>query len=208
MVGRDLHAQQRKDAGEQQAQHGGDERFAHKGAAQTGELAGGGGGVGRGERKDARGDAVACDAGPGAAGEDGVGQNEHYKGERLVLGDEAHGAPNGQKDLEQTEGDAPSKSALGNGARLRANGFGLAQDKEDGRRKTDERDGGCEHAETPHKLKTTKAGVYPIVTKICAAIGGCAQQPAILARMCGGVAQCSGDLRDNGRELHGNVKAS
>lgn len=161
-----------------------------------------------GERKDARGDAVACDAGPGAAGEDGVGQNEHYKGERLVLGDEAHGAPNGQKDLEQTEGDAPSKSALGNGARLRANGFGLAQDKEDGRRKTDERDGGCEHAETPHKLKTTKAGVYPIVTKICAAIGGCAQQPAILARMCGGVAQCSGDLRDNGRELHGNVKAS
>lgn len=62
MVGRDLHAQQRKDAGEQQAQDGGDERFAHKGAAQAGELAGGGGGVGRGERKDARGDAVACDA--------------------------------------------------------------------------------------------------------------------------------------------------
>ena len=33
VVGRDLHAQQRKDAGEQQAQDGGDERFAHKGAA-------------------------------------------------------------------------------------------------------------------------------------------------------------------------------
>ena len=60
----------------------------------------------------------------------------------------------------------------------------------------------------PHKLKPTKAGVYPIVTKICAAIGDCAQQPAILTRTCGGVAQCSGDLRDNGRELHGNVKAS
>ena len=57
-------------------------------------------------------------------------------------------------------------------------------------------------------LKPTKAGVYPIVTKICAAIGGYAQQPAILTRTCGGVAQCSGDLRDNGRELHGNVKAS
>ena len=73
---------------------------------------------------------------------------------------------------------------------------------------TDERDGGSEHAETPHKLKRTKAGVYPIVTKICAAIGVCAQQPAILTRTCDGVAQCSGDLRDNGRELHGNVKAS
>ena len=208
VVGRYLHAQQRKDAGEQQAQDGGDERFAHKGAAQAGELAGGGGGVGRGERKDARGDAVACDAGPSAAGEDGVGQDEHHKGERLVLSDEAHGAPNSQKDLEQAEGDAPPKSAFGNGARLSANGLGLAQDKVDGRRKTDERDGGSEHAETPHKLKRTKAGVYPIVTKICAAIGVCAQQPAILTRTCGGVAQCSGDLRDNGRELHGNVKAS
>ena len=111
-------------------------------------------------------------------------------------------------DLEQAEDDAPPKSAFGNGARLSANGLGLAQDKVDGRRKTDERDGGSEHAETPHKLKRTKAGVYPIVTKICAAIGGCAQQPAILTRTCGGVAQCSGGLRDNGRELHGNVKAS
>ena len=208
MVGRDLHAQQRKDAGEQQAQDGGDERFAHKGAAQAGELAGGGGGVGLGERKDARGDAVAGDAGPSASGEDGVGQDEHHKGERLVLGDEANGTPNGQKELEQAEGDAPPKSAFGNGARLSANGLGLAQDKVDGRRKTDERDGGSEHAETPHKLKPTKAGVYPIVTKICAAFGDCAQQPAIITRVRGGVAQCSGDLRDNGRELHGNVKAS
>lgn len=208
MVGRNLHAQQRKNAGEQQAQDGGDERFAHKGAAQAGELAGGGGGVGLGERKDARGDAVAGDAGPSATGENGIGQDEHHKGERLVLRDETNSAPDGQKDLEQTEGDAPGDSALGNGARLCANGLGLAQDKVDGRRKTDERDGGSEHAETPHKLKPTKAGVYPIVTKICAAIGGCAQQPAILTRTCGGVAQCSGDLRDNGRELHGNVKAS
>ena len=161
MVGRDFHAQQRKDAGEQQTQDGGDEWLAHKGAAQTGELAGGGGGVGRGERKDARGDAVACDAGPSAAGEDGVGQDEHHKGERLVLGDEANGAPNGQKELEQTEGDAPPKSAFGNGARLSANGLGLAQDKVDGRRKTDERDGGSEHAETPHKLKTYESGGLP-----------------------------------------------
>lgn len=138
MVGRDLHAQQRKDAGEQQAQDGGDERFAHKGAAQAGELAGGGGSVGPGKRKDARGDAVAGDAGPGAAGKDGVGQDEHHKGERLVLGDEANGAPNGQKELEQAEDDAPPKSAFGNGARLSANGLGLAQDKVDGRRKTDE----------------------------------------------------------------------
>lgn len=107
-----LHAQQRKDAGEQQAQDGGDEWFAHKGAAQAGELAGGGGGVGLGERKDARGDAVACDAGPSAAGEDGVGQDEHHKGERLVLGDEANGAPNGQKELEQAEGDAPPRALL------------------------------------------------------------------------------------------------
>ena len=208
MVGRDLHAQQRKDAGEQQAQDGGDERFAHKGAAQAGELAGGGGGVGPGERKDARCDAVAGDAGPSASGDNGVGQDEHHKGERLVLSDEANGAPDGQKELEQAEGDAPGEGALGDGARLSANGLGLAQNKADGRRKTDERDGGSEHAETPHKLKPTKAGIYPIVTKVCAAIGGCAQQPAILTRTCGGVAQCSGDLRDNGRELHGNVKAS
>ena len=208
MVGRDLHAQQRKDAGEQQAQDGGDERAAHKGTAQAGELAGGGGSVGRGERKDARGDAVAGDAGPSASGENGVGQDEHHKGERLVLSDEANGAPNGQKELEQAEGDAPPKSAFGNGARLCANGLGLAQDKVDGRRKTDERDGGSEHAETPHKLKPTKAGICPIVTKICAAIGGCAHQPAILTRACGGVAQWSAHLRDNGRELHGNVKAS
>ena len=55
-------------------------------------------------------------------------------------------------------------------------------------------------------LKPTKAGGYPIVTKLCAAFGGCTQ-PAILTRACGSVAQCSGDLRDNGRELHGNVKA-
>ena len=208
MVGRDLHAQQRKDAGEQQAQDGGDERFAHKGSAQAGELAGGDGGIGPGERKDARGDAVAGDASPSATGEDGVGQDEYHKGERLVLGDEANSAPDGQKELEQAEGDAPPKSAFGNGARLCANGLGLAQDKVDGRRKTDERDGGSEHAETPHKLKPTKAGVYPIVTKICAAFGDCAQQPAIITRVRGGVAQCSGDLRDNGRELHGNVKAS
>ena len=161
MVGRDLHAQQRKDAGEQQAQDGGDERFAHKGAAQAGELASGGGSVGGGERKDARCDAVAGDAGPGATGEDGVGQDEHHEGERLVLGDEANGAPNGQKELEQAEGDAPPKSAFGNGARLSANGLGLAQDKVDGRRKTDERDGGSEHAETPHKLKTYESGGLP-----------------------------------------------
>ena len=93
-----------------------------------------------------------------------------------------------QKELEQAKGDAPGEGALGNGARLSANGLGLAQDKVDGRRKTDERDGGSEHAETPHKLKRTKAGVYPIVTKICAAIGVCAQQPAILTRTCDGVA--------------------
>jgi len=159
VVGRDLHAQQRKDAGEQQAQDGGDERAAHKGTAQAGELASGGGSVGRGERKDAR-----CDAGdacPSASGEDGIGQDEHHKGERLVLGDEANGAPNGQKELEQAEGDAPPKSAFGNGARLCANGLGLAQDKVDGRRKTDERDGGSEHAETPHKLKTYESGDLP-----------------------------------------------
>ena len=161
MVGRDLHAQQRKDAGEQQAQDGGDERAAHKGSAQAGELAGGDGGIGPGERKDARGDAVAGNAGPGASGKDGVGQDEHHKGERLVLGDEANGAPNGQKELEQAEGDAPPKSAFGNGARLCANGLGLAQDKVDGRRKTDERDGGCEHAETPHKCKTYESGDLP-----------------------------------------------
>ena len=126
MVGRDLHAQQRKETGEQHAQDGGDERAAHKGAAQAGELAGGGGGIGPGERKDARGDAVAGDASPSAAGKDGIGQDEHHKGERLVLGDEANGAPNGQKDLEQTEGDAPGDGAFGNGARLCANGLDLA----------------------------------------------------------------------------------
>ena len=125
VVGRDLHAQQRKDAGEQQAQDGGDERAAHKGTAQAGELAGGGGGIGSNERENARGDAVAGDAGPGAAGENGIGQDEHHKGERLVLCDEAHGAPNSQKDLEQTEGDAPGDSALGNGARLCLDGLDL-----------------------------------------------------------------------------------
>ena len=161
VVGRDLHAQQRKDAGEQQAKHGGDERAAHKGAAQAGELAGGGGGIGSGERKDARGDAVAGDAGPGASGKDGIGQDEHHKGERLVLRHEANGAPDGQKELEQAKGDAPPKSALSDGARLSANGLGLAQNKVDGRRKTDERDSGCEHAETPHKLRTYESGGLP-----------------------------------------------
>ncbi|MFR4141999.1 MAG: hypothetical protein ACLT0X_07390 [Collinsella sp.] len=77
------------------------------------------------------------------------------------MGDEANGAPNSQKDLEQAEDDAPPKSAFGNGARLSANGLGLAQNKVDGRRKTDERDGGSEHAETPHKLKTYESGGLP-----------------------------------------------
>ena len=161
VVGRDLHAQQRKDAGEQQAQDGRDGRAAHKGAAQAGELAGGGRGVGGGERKDARGDAVACNACPSAAGEDGVGQDDHHKGERLVLRHEADSAPDGQKELEQTEDDAPGEGALGDGARLGANGLGLAQDEVDGRRKTDERDGGSKHAETPHKLKTYESGGLP-----------------------------------------------
>ena len=77
------------------------------------------------------------------------------------MGDEANGAPDGQKELEQAKGDAPGDGALGNGARLCANGLGLAQDKVDGRRKTDERDGGSEHAETPHKCKTYESGDLP-----------------------------------------------
>lgn len=51
VVGRDLHAQQRKDAGEQQAQDGGDERFAHKGAAQTASLPVGAGASGAANAK-------------------------------------------------------------------------------------------------------------------------------------------------------------
>ena len=66
-----------------------------------------------------------------------------------------------KKRLEQAEGDAPPKSAFGNGARLSANGLGLAQDKVDGRRKTDERDGGSEHAENSSQTKTYESGGLP-----------------------------------------------
>ena len=130
MVGRDLHAQQRKDAGEQQAQHGGDEWLCStKAPRRRASLPVGAGASGAANAKTRgamRSRAMLAQAQPVRMA---LVRMSITKASGSFWATRPMAPQMVKKDLAQAEGDAPSKSALGDGARLCANGLGLAQNK-------------------------------------------------------------------------------
>ncbi len=165
MVGRNLHAQQRKNAGEQQAQDGGDSGLPTKAPRRRASLPVGAGASGLANAKTRgamRSRAMLAQAQPVRMA---LVRMSITKASGSFCATRPMAPQTVKKSWNRPKAASSRRSALGDGARLSANGLGLAQDKVDGRRKTDERDGGSEHAETPHKLNLRKRGFTRLLPK-------------------------------------------